>query len=211
MVFEVPLDELDLIGLHRRALAALETYQQGAGDERTAAYAEFDQLQRTYLASLAGFGAVLSRAKKIGIEGDSASSGSIRMLANMPTPIQRLLDAVPNRFDLLNDLIKGREVFSNVGMVAPSSTLTRFITAKDDNKKKDLAWGILTDAKGVVTLTLRDFRPHVGPLIEAGARPFARQIAQQYIDSYVDGFNQYIKEIRSITNSSRETRLSIDG
>lgn len=211
MVFEVPLDELDLIGLHRRALAALETYQQGADHERTAAYAEFDQLQRTYLSSLAGFGAVLSRAKKIGIEGDSASSGSIRMLANMPTPIQRLLDAVPNRFDLLNDLIKGREVFSNVGMVAPGSTLTRFITAKDDNKKKDLAWGILTDANGVVTLTLRDFRPHVGALIEAGARPFAQQITQEYVDSYVNGFNQYIKEIRSITNSSRETRLSIDG
>jgi len=207
MVFEVPLGELDLIGLHTRALAALETYKQSAGQKREAAYAEFDQLQRAYLAALAGFGQLLSRAKQIGIDGESASSGSIRMLAHIPTPIQRLLDTVPNRFDLLNDLIKGREVFSNVGRVAPGSTLTRFITAKDDNEKKDLAWGVLTDATGTVTLTLRDFRPYVDALVKAGHRPFAQQIAQQYIDSYVDGFNQYIKEIRQITASSRETRV----
>ncbi len=211
IVFEVPLGEIDLIGLHQRALAALEQYQQASAQEREAAYTEFDHLQRTYLSSLAGFGQVLSQAKKIGIEGESASSGSIRMLANIPAPIQRLLDAVPNRFDLLNDLIKGREVFSNVGRVAPSSTLTRFITAKDDNEKKELAWGVLTDANGMVTVTLRDFRPHVAALVKAGYRPFAQQITQHYIDSYANGFNQYIKEIRHITNSSRETRLEIGG
>ena len=207
LVFEAPLAELDLIGLHNRTLAALAAYQQGTQEEWTDAYAEFDHLQRTYLASLAGFGQVLSRAKEVSIKGESASSGSIRMLANMPAPIQRMLDTVPNRFDLLNDLIKGREIFSNVGVVAPGSTLTRFITAKDDNDKKTLAWGVLTDANGVVSLTLRDFRPYVGALAEAGYRPLAQRIAQHYLDSYADGFNQYLRQIRRITYSSRETKL----
>jgi len=207
MVFEAPLAELDLISLHHRTLESLTTYQQGAQEEWGVAYAKFDQLQRTYLASLAGFGQVLSRAKEMGKKGESASSGSIRMLANMPAPIQKLLDTVPNRFDLLNDLIKGREIFSNVGVVAPGSTLSRFITAKDDNDKKDLAWGVLTNAKGVVTLTLRDFRPYVGALTEAGYRPLAQQIAQHYLDSYANGFNQYLRQIRRITYSSRETKL----
>ena len=207
LVFEVPLDELDLIGLHERTLTALELYQQSAGQNRETAYAEFDQLQRTYLASLAGFGQVLSCAKETGIKGESASSGSIRMLANMPAPIQRLLDAVPNRFDVLNDLVKGREVFSNVGAVAPGSTLSRFITAKDDNDKKSLAWGVLTDADGIVVLTLRDFRPYVAALIESGQRPLAQRIAQHYLDCYANGFNQYLRQIRRITLSSRETKL----
>ncbi len=207
LVFEIPLQELDLIALHERTTQALDAYKQGSGQMREDAYIEFDQLQRTYLAALAGFGQVLSQAKEIGIRGQSASSGSIRMLANMPAPIQRLLDAVPNRFDVLNDLIKGREVFSNVGAVAPSSTLTRFITAKDDNDKKDLAWGVLTDANDVVTLTLRDFRPYVGALIEAGYRPLAQKIAQHYLDSYAIGFNQYLQKIRHITLTSRETQL----
>ena len=77
-------------------------------------------------------------------------------MAQMPTPLQRLLDQIPGRFDILNDLIKGREIFSNIGAVARSSSLTRFASAKDDNDKKELAWGVLTDASGTMVLTLRD-------------------------------------------------------
>jgi hypothetical protein len=75
--------------------------------------------------------------------------GSIKLLAYMPAPLQRLLDNIPGRFDVLNDIIKGREVFSNVGAVAKTSTLTRFITAKDDNDKKTLAWGVIRRPKCV--------------------------------------------------------------
>jgi len=140
MTFEVPLRDLDLLNLHHQAMAALKAYKAGEGD-RTMLYARFDQLQRTYLATLAHFGAVLSRAKEIAFSGESASVGTIKLLAHMPTPLQRMLDQIPSRFDVLNDLIRGREVISNVGAVVPSSTLTRFMTAKDDNEKKTLAWG----------------------------------------------------------------------
>ncbi len=206
MTFEVPLGDLDLLNLHEGTIAALDTYERG-GEDRTSLYAEFDRLQRTYLATLAGFGAVLSKAKEIAIAGESASTGTIKLLAHMPAPLQRILDKIPGRFDVLNDIIKGREVFSNVGAVASTSTLTRFITAKDDNDKKALAWGVITDAQGVMRITLRDFRPHVVLLESVGRKDLAVRIAQDYLDSYARGLNSFIDDLRRITETSRETRL----
>jgi hypothetical protein len=207
MSFEVPLRELDFVQLHTDTLNALYAYEKTSVG-RASHFAAFDQLQRTYLATLAGFGAVLSKAKEIALLGESASVGSIKLLAHLPTPLQRLLDNVPGQFNVLNDIIKGREVFSNVGAVASASTLTRFITAKDDNDKKTLAWGVITDAQGVMRVTLRDFRPHVAMLEAAGQKPLAQRLAQDYLAAYVRGLNRYVLDLRRITISSRETRLS---
>lgn len=207
MSFEVPLNDLDFIQLHTQTLHALAAYENRRGD-RTALYAEFDRLQRTYLATLAGFGAVMARAKDIAILGESTSVGSIKLLAHMPTPLQRLLDNIPGRFDVLNDIIKGREVFSNVGAVAKTSTLTRFITAKDDNDKKTLAWGVITDAHNVMRVTLRDFRPHVALLDAAGQRDLARRLAEDYLAAYVRGLNQYVLDLRRMTITRRITRFA---
>ncbi|MCI0396373.1 MAG: hypothetical protein L0332_24600 [Chloroflexi bacterium] len=206
LVFEVPLHELDLLELQEQTVQALEAYEQAGGD-RSDEYARFDQLQRTYLAVLAGFGDVLSKAKEIALKGESASVGTIKLLAHIPIPIQRLLDKIPGRFDVLNDLIKGREVFSNVGAVVASSSLTRFSTAKDDNEKKSLAWGVLTDAEGAMRITLRDFRYHVGPLVEAGQRQLAESITQHYLDTYAQEFNKFVLDLRRVTMASRETRM----
>jgi hypothetical protein len=210
MTFEAPLKDLDLLNLHDQVVAALETYQRATGD-RTEAYARFDQSQRAYLATLAGFGQVLGKAKEIALKGESASIGALKLLAHMPTPLQRMLDQVPNRIEMLNDLIKGREVFSNVGAVVPTSTLTRFITAKDDNDKKMLAWGVITDAKGVMRITLRDFRPHVGLLEAVGQRDLAVWLAKDYLESYAHGLNGFIRDLHRITETSRETRLARSG
>jgi len=209
MTFEVPLDELDFLKLHRRSLETLASYKAAQGD-RTALYAAFDETQRTYLATLAGFGEVMSRAKEIAIEGKSISVGSIKLLAHLPTPLQRLFDLIPSQFDLLNDIIKGREVFSNLGAVAPNSTLIRFITAKDDNEKKMLAWGMVTDATGVMRISLRDFRPHVAHLAAIDRQDLANLIVQDYLDTYARGLNVYVQELRQITLSSRETQLRVE-
>lgn len=202
MTFEVPLHELNLLGLHEQVMEALSQVERG----RSAGTA-FDRLQREYLGALAGFGAVMSRAKEIASAGESASVSTIKLLAHLSTPLQQFLDRIPARFDVLNDIIKGREVFSNVGAVAPSSTLRRFMTAKDDNEKKTLAWGILTDADGTMHITLRDFRPHVRLLLDAGRGDLAYEIAQDYLDTYVQGLNRYIGDLQRITRKSRETRL----
>lgn len=206
MSFMVPIEELDLLQLHTQTNAALMAYREGEGD-RHLAHAAFDRLQRRYLATLAGCGQVFRRAKEIAVQGETASVGSIKMLAYLPPALQRILDSVPNRFEVLNDVLKGREVFSNIGAVAPSSSLTRFMTAKDDNEHKTLAWGILTTADDRMVITLRDFRPHVIHLIEAGQRELAGRITQHYLDSYAEGLNQFVVALRQITMSSRETNL----
>lgn len=206
MSMEVPLAELDLLGLHEHAIRALEAYENASG-ERTAQYAEFDQTQRIYLATLAGFGTILAKLKEIAIRGESASVGAIKLLAHLPPALQRLLDKVPERYEMLNNMLKGREVFSNVGAVVPSSTLQRFVTAKDDNEQKQLVWGILTDASGVMHISLRDFRPQVAALQACQQAELAHQITQDYLDAYVQGFNQFIRDLHRITVASRETQM----
>jgi len=97
-------------------------------------------------------------------------------------------------------------VFSNLGVVAKGSSLCRFHSARDDNEKKTLVWGIITDMHNVMHVSLRDFRPHVRLLSARGHRDMAIRIAQEYLDEYVNGLNQYIQELQQVTWASRETR-----
>jgi hypothetical protein len=173
-----------------------------------ALYERVDRLQRQYLATLGGFGTILAKAKDIAVQGESASVGAIKLLAHLPAPLKQLLDKVPTRYEKLNNILKGTEVLSNLGAVAKSSSLTRFITAKDDNDQKQLAWGVMTDAKGVMHITLRDFRPHVAMLYEIGRMDLASQIAQEYLDTYVQGLNQFVNEITRIAVAHPRRLLS---
>ena len=202
--FEVPLAELDLLALSQQTMEALNALENGNADP--ALEATFDTLQRTYLAALAGFGQVMQRAKDIAARGESTSVGTIKLLAHLPTPLQRLLDKIPGKFEVLNDIIKGREVFSNIGVVVPSSTLTRFTSARDDNENKTLVWGIMTTAHGRMKISLRDFRPHVAQLAAIGHLDLADRIAQDYLDAYANGFNRFITNLYRITLASRRTR-----
>jgi hypothetical protein len=161
-------------------------------------YKKFSHLQRQYLATLSGFGTILAKAKDIAVQGESASVGAIKLLAHLPAPLKQLLDKVPSRYEKLNNLIKGTEVLSNLGAVAGSSSLTRFITAKDDNEQKQLTWGVMTDAQGVMKISLRDFRPHVVLLHTAGHKDLANLIAQDYLDAYVNGLNTFVQEVTRI-------------
>ncbi|MCP4360609.1 MAG: hypothetical protein GY796_21585 [Chloroflexi bacterium] len=205
MTFEVPLDDLDLLNQHQKSLAALGAYER-ATRNRDHAYAQFAKMQKEYLTTLAGLGTVLNRSKDAAVAGDSMSIGTIRLLANLPVQLQRMLDRIPGQFDVLNDMLKGREVFSNVGKVAPTSSLTRFMTAKDDNEKKELAWGLLTDAEGILHITLRDFRPHV-PLLTAVGRPdLAISITTDLLESYAAGLNQYVRDVYRIAAASYKKR-----
>jgi hypothetical protein len=201
---EVPLHELNLLSLHKQTMKLLAAYEDSKED-RAAIYSSFDQMQRMYLASLAGFGLYLNRAKEIAIQGESASVGAIKLLAHLPLPLQHILDKIPERFELLNNILKGREVFSNVGAVVPMSTLTRFSTAKDDNTQKQLAWGVITDARSVMRIHLRDFRPQVATLLSIGRKDLANLLTQDYLDAYADGFNLFIGDLSKITQASRET------
>lgn len=202
---EVPLAELKLLDLHKQTIKMLSAYEDSTED-RAAMYASFNHSQKVYLASLAGFGAILSKAKEIAVQGESVSVGAIKLLAHLPPSLQHILDKIPGRFELLNNLIKGREVFSNVGAVSRISTLNRFITAKDDNTQKELAWGVITDSAGVMHISLRDFRPQVATLFSIGRRDLANMITQDYLDVYAEGFNTFVGDLSRITKASRETK-----
>jgi hypothetical protein len=207
LAFEVPLMELNILDLHQSVVRTLSEYWNCRGD-RNESYKIFDNLQREYLTTLAAFGGAFNRSKEITATGDSASMGTMKLLAHMPSSVQHWLDSILTQFDVLNDMTKGNEVFSNVGSVAANSTLTRFLSAKDDNQKKNLVWGIMTDAQGVMRVTLRDFRPHVRLFVETGYQGLANQITQDYLDSYASGLNQFVTDLRRVTVASRETRLA---
>ncbi len=194
MTFSVPFEALDLSTLHQTCLDSMASYNRNEGDFDT-----FKEGRQVYFSALAGFGELFSRTKDMAALGENASIGSIRMLAHLPRPIQRLLDNLPNRFEVLNDVIKGREVFSNIGQVVPDSTLKRFMTAKDDNENKTLVWAVMTDAKQKMHITLRDFRPHVALLSSAGYEDLADRITQDYLDAYATGLNSYVSDLLQIT------------
>jgi hypothetical protein len=177
---------------HRQTLLAFRAIEKEKSSEGVA---QAREARREYLAVLNAFGEVMSRHKDVTMKGESLSNSTLKLLGGLPPAVQRLLDSLPAHFDLLNDAIKGQEVFSNVGQAAPGSSLSRFNTAKDDNEKKVMAWGVMTDANGVMHISLRDFRPHVGMLVAVNQRPLAQAITQDYLDKYAAGFNQFLEEL----------------
>lgn len=197
----------DFYDQHVRCLDALRAYRAGSRGSRGTEFEAFHQAQLAYLRLIGGFGELLTRYRNIALAGQSTSTASIRFLGHMPPAVQQLLDTIPGKFDVLNEIIKGEEVFSNMGRVAKGSTLRRFVTAKDDNEQKTLAWGVLTDDYGVVRLSLRDFRPHVTVLTALGMDDLAQHITQDYLNAYVEGLNQYVIELRDIVIASRETMM----
>ena len=171
----------NLLQEHDATLVTLRAYER-ARKNQEALYKSFHEQRLRYLRMVASFGAVLFRYKQIALSGHSTSTESIKLLAHMPKAVQRLLDEIPGQFDLLNEIIKGEEVFSNIGHVPAESSIRRFMTAKDDNPHKSLAWGIVTDTQDIVHISLRDFRPHVALLWQIGKSELANQIAQDFLD-----------------------------
>ncbi|NJN54835.1 MAG: hypothetical protein HC804_08835 [Anaerolineae bacterium] len=205
MTFGLDVVSLEYISLHQKALAALNTYER-ASRNREHAYAQFEKLQKEYMVMLAGFGGGLERHKQLAAAGESMSITTIRLLANLPLSVQRFLDSIPSRFDVLNDMLKGREVFSNVGQVASTSSLTRFMTAKDDNEKKELVWGLMTDSDQIMRITLRDFRPHVRLLTAVGRPDLNIYIATDLLESYATSLNQYVRDVKRIAGAQFKQR-----
>ena len=119
-------------------------------------------------------------------------------MGHVPPSMQYLLDQIPQRIGVLNEVIKGNEAFSNVGRVAPGASLTRFISARDDGQTKELIWGILTDDRGQMHISLRDFRPFVPMLLALGETELADLLAQDYLESYVGGLNRFVAELSAL-------------
>jgi len=204
LTLTVPLDELRIASLHELAKLARAQYNDAPHGERGTFYQEFSAHQREYLGVLAQYGQIMSQAKEMANAGAGISMESAKLLGHLHPSLQKILDGMSTHVERVNNLIKGSDVFSNVGAVAPGSSLAGFITAKDDNRRKRLAWGVLTDAQGTMRVSLRDFR--FPALIECGLGDIARQITEDYLASYVTLLNAFIGDLLQITQQSRETR-----
>ena len=185
----------DLPTCYETARAHYLAYRDARAPETWAA---FDAARRQLLSELNYFGEFLDALKALTMRGDSASTVTLRLLGHLPPAMQHLLDQIPQHISVLNEVIKGNEVFSNVGRVKAGSSLTRFISAKDDGATKELVWGILTDDEGTLHVSLRDFRPFVGPLMALNERPLADLLAQDYLDGYVEGFNRFVADLSTV-------------
>lgn len=136
------------------------------------------------IGNLIAFSHVLAANKNVALRGNSMTVSIAKLLVGLPPWLQRLLNYIPEQFPVLNEVIKGDEVYSNVGRVAKGSSLARFMSAKDDGRTKALIWGIMSDDQDRLIVTMRDFRPHVKPLIEAGRIDLAQRMAQDYVTTY---------------------------
>jgi len=165
-------------------------------------WAVFSEARYSLLVQLDHFGQLLRAHKRVALEGESTSTATMKLMAHLPDSLLKLLDEIPRRIDILNEVIKGEEVFSNVGRVDRGSSLTRFISAKDDNENKTLVWGILTDDKDILHLSLRDFRPHVAALQQLGRIDLAELMLQHYVDSFAQGFNEFVAHLLDILNAT---------
>lgn len=142
-------------------------------------------LKRTFLVgNLRAFSYILSANKSVAARGDSLNIAVLKRISHLPIAVQRLLNTIPERLSFLNEVIKGDEVYSNVGRVAKGSSITRFMSAKDDGNTKALVWGVMTDDTNRLIVTMRDFRPHVKPLVLANRIDLAHDMAQDYVVTY---------------------------
>ncbi len=163
-----------------------------------ATWETFDKARREMLAYLQAFGELLNALKAVTMRGESFNTATLRMLAHLPSSMQHVLDQIPQRISVLNEIIKGTEVFSNVGRVARDSSLSRFSSARDDGATKQLIWGFLTDDQGTMHITLRDFRPFVPFLLQLKDPPgrvLADLLARDYLQAYVRDFNDFIDRL----------------
>ncbi len=172
-----------------------QTLRRRAGKSELQAFTEE---RRALYSELKAYSMLLQTLRQVTMRGESFATAALRLLSHLPGPMQHIMDLVPQKIDILNEIIKGREVFSNVGQVATESSLTRFASSRDDGETKLLVWGFMTNAAGQLCMTLRDFRPHVVDLERLGQRELAQALTQDYLDAYANSVDLLIHRIQRI-------------
>ncbi len=192
---------------HERLVALRSSAMQRKlfGSNRTSIEA-FVSERQDYLGYLQAFSTVMQRYRDIATSGQSMSATAIRLIAGLPGAAQKVVDGIPGQLTVVNEAIKGEEVFSNVGQVVPNSSISRFSSAKDDNDKKVLVWGIMSDAHGKLHITLRDFRQPVLDLAKEGHSEVAQAVTQDFLRGYMEGLYAFADQIQLIMTTDKRRR-----
>ncbi len=154
--------------------------------EGIAAYDRFVEKRHELASTLRTFSSVFEAMKRVALRGGSVNIAILKLMVGLPVWMQYYIRGFAEVFAVVNEIARGEEVYSNVGRVAKGSTLSRFMSARDDGKTKTLVWGIMTDDHNRMIVTMRDFRLHVKPLMEAGHEELARKLAQDYVNKYTE-------------------------
>jgi hypothetical protein len=80
--------------------------------------------------------------KELTAEGRNASIASLKLLGHLPGALQNFLDKIPQKLDFVNEMLKGEEVFSNVGRVARGTSPRRFMSISLGRLEVDAFFGI---------------------------------------------------------------------
>jgi hypothetical protein len=69
-------------------------------------------LKRTFLiGNLRAFSFILAANKSVALRGESLNIAILKLLAHLPTPVQKFLNNIPEILPVLNEVIKGDEVY----------------------------------------------------------------------------------------------------
>ena len=191
----------EFLDLFYQTYNALKVHQQNASSSD---WKVFIQLRNQLFDELHFFGHLMLHHKQLAQTGESTSLATLKLLGHLPGMVQSMLDKIPQNFEALNEMLKGEEVFSNMGRVPPGASPVRFLSARDDNDAKSMVWGILTDDRDVMMITLRDFRPEVTALFEIERPDIAQMIAQDFLDDYVSRLNQFTERLNQIAAATIE-------
>lgn len=170
---------------------------------------QFQEKRADLLANLLVLTEYFKMLKRITRQGESISTAAIQYLAHLPPGMQNTLDLIPEHIGALNEILKGEEVFSNVGRVAPASSLVRFTSAKDAGVSKMMVWGIMSDSQGRLRLSLRDFRPHVTSLLKLGYESLAELIVGDDLQAYAAGLNDFAEDLTRILRARIKSSIEV--
>ncbi|MEM6284836.1 MAG: choline/carnitine O-acyltransferase [Chloroflexota bacterium] len=204
-LFRSPLPSFDREHNQLVALRQQATRRRAFGSNRRAVE-DFERERQNYLGYLEAYIAVMRKYREIATSGESMGATAIRLIAGLPNKgLQKLADEIPGHLSIVNDAIKGEEVFSNVGRVTAGSSIARFASAKDDNNKKVLVWGVMTNDVNELYITLRDFREPILDIVREGHLEAAQLITQDFLDSYMRGLYRFAGEMQDIIATSRKS------
>ena len=200
LLLHMPLDRWDFLGEHNHVLTALQRYG-GADRDGRHIYQRFDQRQREYLRHIAGFAAALQTTRDA-LSGAAAVHGAENAL---PPGWQIRHGDIVADGGAARRLQQAREMIVALGPQAAGGSVRRFLPPRDQSPHLQLIWGICGGDEGPFHLTLRDARPHVAALQQAGHGDLAEHMAHDLLSQFIAGFNSFVRDLHRIVTASRES------
>ncbi|WP_236339979.1 hypothetical protein [Paenibacillus plantiphilus] len=159
---------------------------------------------------LAEAGLIFRKKFHLALQGKSFSTKASRLFVASPYPMRDAGDWVTEQVKGLQTRVKGDELFSSLGQMPPWSTAIRFMSARSKGKTQQRVWGIMTDNRQRLMITLRDFHPLTVMLIRNGQGNLAASILQDYLNSFGDTLLLLAQGLASLSEPLGKPQLIVN-